>query len=61
MLILYKNIYLKGKGIVAYNHALCGMPIGERFQWVQVLNPSGSGKEIFERKSVYWEEESELF
>lgn len=53
MLILYKNIYLKGKGIVAYNHALCGMPIGERFQWVQVLNPSGSGKEIFERKSVY--------
>ena len=53
MLILYKNIYLKGKGIAAYNYAFCGMPIGERFQWVQALNPSGSRKEIFECKSVY--------
>ena len=39
--------------------AFLGAPDGARFQWVQVPNPPGSGKDIAESKGVRCEAGSE--
>ena len=50
---------INGKASVFASELFDCAPGGARFQWVQVPNPPGSGKDIAEGKGVHREMESE--
>ena len=50
---------INGKASVFAPELFDRTPGGARFQWVQVPNPPGSGKDIAEGKGVHREMESE--